>query len=112
MGSELCTHLLFLHAFTGCDSTSRIYGVGKKLAFQKFLKDDSILRNSANVFCSVGNEISVITKAGYQAMICLFGGKVGDSLSSLRFAMLSKKATVAKSFVSPERLPPTESASD
>ena len=37
-GSELCTQLLFLHAFTGSDSTLRIYGVGKKSVFQKLVK--------------------------------------------------------------------------
>ena len=30
---ELCSQLLFIHAYTGCDSTSRIFGIGKKSAF-------------------------------------------------------------------------------
>ena len=29
LGEELCFQLLFLHAYTGCDTTSRIFGVGK-----------------------------------------------------------------------------------
>jgi len=33
-GSEICQSLLFLHAFTGCDTTSRIFGIGKKSALQ------------------------------------------------------------------------------
>lgn len=33
LGSDLCSQLLFIHAFTGCDTTSRIFSVGKKSAF-------------------------------------------------------------------------------
>ena len=29
LGSEMCSQTLFLHAFTGCDSTSRVYGIGR-----------------------------------------------------------------------------------
>jgi hypothetical protein len=38
LGCEVSTQLLFVHAFTGCDSTSRIYGIGKKALFQKLIK--------------------------------------------------------------------------
>ena len=38
LGRDLCSQLLFIHAFTGCDTTSRIFGVGKKSAFQKLVK--------------------------------------------------------------------------
>ena len=30
MGPEICTQLLFIDALTGCDTTSRIFSVGKK----------------------------------------------------------------------------------
>ena len=29
LGEDVCTDLLFAHAFTGSDTTSRIFGVGK-----------------------------------------------------------------------------------
>ncbi len=32
LGSDLCSQLLFIHAFTGCDTTSRIFSVGKQTA--------------------------------------------------------------------------------
>lgn len=38
IGPELRKRLLFLHAFTGCDTTSHIFGVGKPAAFQLLLK--------------------------------------------------------------------------
>ena len=31
LGEELCSQLLFLHTYTGCDTTSRIFGVGKQI---------------------------------------------------------------------------------
>ena len=45
LGDDVCTDLLFAHAFTGSDTTSRIFGVGKKSVFQKLIKGDSVLHN-------------------------------------------------------------------
>ena len=43
-------------------------------------------------------------------MAVIFGGNVTDSLASLRYKSLGKKVITAKSFINPEQLPPTESA--
>ena len=43
LGKDICSQLLFCHAFTGCDSTSRIFGIGKKTCFQKLVTKDPIL---------------------------------------------------------------------
>ncbi|KAG0716548.1 hypothetical protein GWK47_009434 [Chionoecetes opilio] len=40
----------------------------------------------------------------------LFNGKPGDNLSAVRYTRLCKKVSAAKSFVTPERLPPPSSA--
>ena len=32
LGHEMCSQLMFIHAMTGSDTKSRIFGVGKKLA--------------------------------------------------------------------------------
>ena len=29
LGEDVCNELLFVYAYSGCDSTSRIYGIGK-----------------------------------------------------------------------------------
>ena len=52
----------------------------------------------------------VIDNLGYQTMDVLFGGKGPDSLATMRYDTFSKTVVSASSFVSPERLPPTESA--
>ena len=40
LGPQTSKHLLFLHAVLGCDTTSRLYGVGKSVSLRKFLKND------------------------------------------------------------------------
>ena len=110
LGSRLCSQLLFLHAFTGCDSTSRIYGIGKKSAFQTLAQNDKILQLCADTFTSRGMSTTEIEKTGIQVMTIIFGGENTSSLTDMRYKMFMKKVVCAKSFVTPERLPPTESA--
>ena len=43
-------------------------------------------------------------------MSALFGGKIEDCLAKLRYQAFTKKVVSASSFVTPERLPPTEAA--
>ena len=102
---------MFIHALTGCDSTSRIYGVGKKTAFQKLVKRDPVLLSCAQAFITPNQTTEVIGDLGCQVMAIIFGGKCTDSLTTMRCNILSKKVVSASSFVTPERLPPTESAS-
>jgi hypothetical protein len=52
----------------------------------------------------------MIDDLGSKAMIAIFGGKCIDSLASLRYNIFIKKIASAKSFVTPERLPPTASS--
>ncbi|KAG7169069.1 hypothetical protein Hamer_G018838 [Homarus americanus] len=110
LGSDMCSQLLFIHAFTGCDTTSRIFSVGKKSAFQKLVNGELTIQTCANVFLLPNQANSVIEDLGSKAMAVLFGGKSTDSLASLRYNLLIKKIVSAKSFVSPERLPPTTSS--
>lgn len=101
---DLCSQLLFVHAFTGCDTTSRIFGVGKKSVFQRLVKD-STMQSTANAFLLQNQTKEVIENLGCQVMVIIFGGKGTDSLASLRYNIFTKKVVAAKSFVIPERLP-------
>ncbi len=107
LGNNLCSQLLFVHAFTGCDATSRIFGVGKKATFQKLAKDDRRLHPCSKEFITPCPSTATIETLGRKAMAILFGGKDTESLESLRYSMFTKKVSSAKSFVTPERLPPT-----
>jgi hypothetical protein len=110
LGDDVCTDLLFVHAFTGCDTTSRIFGVGKKSVFQKVIKGDSVLRTCSKIFCAPNIDQVTVESAGCKAMISLFNGTKSESLAALRYSYLCKKVATAKTFVTPERLPPTTSA--
>ena len=110
LGDQLCSQLLFIHAYTGCDSTSRIFGVGKKTVFQKLVRGDATLKACANAFVQPKQTAAVIEGKGCQAMAVIYGGKTTDSLASLRYRTFSKKVVSSQSFVTPERLPPTAAA--
>lgn len=110
LGSNICSQLIFIHAITGCDTTSRIFGVGKRTAVQKLLKGEPVLRSCANAFTVPNKTTEAIDDLGCQVMAILFGGKRTDTLATMRYNTFSKKVASASSFVTPERLPPTESA--
>ena len=96
LGSDLCTQLLFLHAFTGCDSTSRVYGTGKKSAFQKLVKGDVVLKSCAEEFCLKDKTHAEIENLGTQVMITMFGGENASSLAALRYDMFTKRVVSTK----------------
>ena len=53
LGDDVCSDLLFAHAFSGCDSTSGIYGVGKKSIFQKIINiisGDPVFHSCSKIF--------------------------------------------------------------
>ena len=110
LGHEMCSQLMFIHVMTGSDTTSRSVGVGKKTAFQKLAKGDSLIRSCAIAFTIPNQSTEVINNIGCQVMAVLFGGKGTDSLATMRYNTFSKNVVSASSFVTPERLPPTESA--
>ena len=51
LGSFICKHILYIHAMLGCDSTSRVFGLGKGLLLKK-IKSNPNLQQYANVFSS------------------------------------------------------------
>ena len=110
LGAEICSVLLPLHVFTGCDTTSAIYSIGKTTMFQKLLKK-SQAKVLLNAFNEAGRSHDEIEKAGNALMTKCYNEKHDTSLNELRQRMLIDKIVNAKTFVKPKRLPPTEGAS-
>ena len=108
LGKEVCRNLLFLHAVTGCDTTSRLYGVGKATALKKF---ENVLhfKQQANVF-SRHSTVSDVVSAGEKALVSLFGGKPGVGLNALRYQRYFEKLANKTSHIEPQNLPPTAAA--
>ena len=112
LGDGVCSDMLFAHAFSGCDTTSRIFGVGKKTVFQKLVNGNSVLRGCSKIYSVPRAYHATIESTGCKAMVSLFNGTQSDNHESLRYSFLCKKLTTAKTFVKPERLPPTTSATN
>ena len=79
LGPKVCDNLLFIHAILGCDSTSRLFGIGKGMALKKVKSDTSFLKQ-AKVFSqsqeNVGN--GIIIAAGEKALVSLYGSEKDD----------------------------------
>lgn len=68
IGPELKKPLLFLHAFTGCDTTSLIFGVGKPAASQLLLKCDEFQKCAA-VFYSQNQSYDEVESSWKKAVV-------------------------------------------
>lgn len=108
LGREVCRNLPFLHAMTGCDTTSRLYGVGKATALKKFV-DVPYFREQANVFSS-NSVVGDVVTAGEKALVSLFGGKTANGLNALRYQRYFEKLATKTTHIQPQNLPPTASA--
>ena len=110
LGPEVCHYLLFIHTFTGSDTTLCIFSVGKQTVFGK-LKDPTII-NAAKNFTTPGLEKNLICKHGLKAIVIVCGGKLNVNLMQLWYNVLINKILATKKFVSPEQLPLRESATN
>lgn len=66
-------HILFLHAFSGCDTTSSIFNVGKMKFFNIFQKNDD-LGKVLDLFREQNVNKQCLAHAGERFLIALFGG--------------------------------------
>ena len=97
---EVCQCILFLHALTGCDTTSRINGLGKGQAFKKAKANPAYFKTtciSASFFMdSPIPSKEMLSSKGEKALDCLFGAQPCEGLDLLRFRKFVTKASRAK----------------
>ena len=86
-------NILFLHAISGCDTTSSFFRQGK-LKFVKLLEKDERLQEIAKVFKKSDATADEVGKAGQQFIAALYGGSYYQSLSSLRFELFGKLSLI------------------
>ena len=108
LGREVSRNLLFLHAMTGCDTTLRLYRVGKATALKKF-ENVPCFREQGNTF-SCHSAVSDVVAASEKALVALFGGKPGVGLDSLRYQQYFEKLATKTSHIQPQNLPPSAAA--
>ena len=80
---EIKPHLLFVHAWSGCDTTSAIYGKGK-CTIVKLLKSSPKLQHYSNVITNPSSTHDEVGEASIAAMKLLYGGSIGDSMCKIR----------------------------
>ena len=99
---------LFLHAFSGCDTTSALFWQGKTKLWSVLQKNHHLV-DLATVFLLPDASHEAIARAGEKCLVALYGGDDNhDSLHGLRYQLFVKTAANAK--VNLARLPPTEEA--
>ena len=109
LGPLICSHILFLHAMLGCDTTSRLYNVGKGTILKKF-KAKTILHQSAEIFNNPNSTTKEIESAGEKALVNIYNGKNNESLNALRYRRYCEKLATNTTQVEPRTLPPTSAA--
>ncbi len=95
LGSRIHSQLLFIHAIAGCDTTSRLYGIGKPASLSKIQCSDDFA-TIGNVFMQENAKKDDIINAGENALVLLYNGDSEDDLDALRNKRFQEK--VMKSF--------------
>ncbi|CAG2245843.1 unnamed protein product [Mytilus edulis] len=84
LGEDVCHQLPFVHAITGCDTTSRLHGIGKPAVLKK-IKSDRHLQTQGEVFLMESMGKDDVCKAGEKALVYLYGGMSLEGLDILRW---------------------------
>lgn len=102
-------NILFLHAFSGCDTTSSFFGKGKLTLFKILEKySDPDLLAAAQVFNRPDASVDEIVAAGNKCIVALYGGDGGTSLHTLRYKIAREKMSLTSASLDLSKLPPTE----
>ncbi len=110
MGAITCRRMLFGHAILGCDTASRLYGIGKGLAVKLLVADDEDFNDAADIFLRKNATKKEIAAAGEKAIIVLYGGHRNVNINENRYDIFKRKVSTSTNFVHPKSLPPTASA--
>lgn len=108
LGTEVCDNILFLHAVLGCDTTSRVHGIGKGASLKKFITS-SHFRQQAKVFQGIATTEEIAASGG-NALALLYNGKAGQCLDNLRYQRYQEKLATKTTQIQPNSLPPTSAA--
>lgn len=100
-------NILFIHAWSGCDTTSSTFGQGKTHLLKSLVKSTKL----QNLACKFGmaKTPEEISPLGISICSYLCGGKDDESLTSLRHRKYQEMVARCNK-MEPERLPPTERA--
>ena len=111
-GTTFKSHILDIHALSGCDTSSRIYGKGKEKFFN-IHRDNVEYWNAVELFYKIDVPKEEIIKAGQLIFLTVYRNAnqnvIGD-LNSLRAACYEGKTYKAASIIKAQTLPSTSDA--
>ena len=90
LGSSVCQQLLFVHAISGCDTTSALYGLGKAIFMRKAKKSTAFIAQ-ANKFLLPDIDKTEIEHAFERVLVDVYGGRQQDSINKLRYIKYNQK---------------------
>ena len=73
LGQDICNHILFIHALLGCDTISRLYGIGKGTLLKRF-RASHAFREQAKVFDTHSASMHDVVDAGEKALVIIYNG--------------------------------------
>ena len=103
---SLSEGLLFLHAISGCDTTSRPFGIGKVTVLKKYIA----LKSHVATFMNQASSKERIKEAGEKALLEIYGCPSLQSIDAARVEKFQMKVAASSGYVAPEKLPPTSDA--
>jgi len=102
-------HILFLHAVTGCDTTSALFAKDKAKSLKILEKRDD-LRTATEVFNKKNCSPQLIVKNGIRFLLAMYGAPSNEeSLDTFRYYCFARSTRLNKA-VKLSTLPPTSSA--
>ena len=106
---EKSNHILFTHAFLGCDTTSHPYGIGKQQSL-KLLENKEFI-DAAKFFGRGDSTKAEIEQATEQCFLLLYKAPSNvKTLNELRYIKFVEKVSGKLTAVLPQTLPPTSNA--
>ena len=109
LGADICNNILFIHAILGCDTTSRLYGLGKGLTLKRFTSS-ALFRDKAEQFCKKDATVDGVIDVGEGELVCLYSGKEGENLDGLRYTKFCDNVATNNVHIRPQTLPPISAA--
>ena len=109
VGQVITSHLLFLHAWTGCDTTSATFGHGKT-SLLKRIEESKEIQQLSSLISEHSATAEQTGEAGRRLFVITYGGKQEDSLNNLRYTKFMEMVSSSKASLDPQTLSPTERA--
>ena len=109
LGQNLLKVLPVIYALTGCDTTSRIFDIGKAAAMKK-VSENSYIHDECSVFIQENAEPQHIIESGEKILVALYGGSSVERIDTLRYRKWASKIMSNTFNVQVNTLPPTPDA--